>query len=59
MISPLLGIKNASLEGGGSHFRVPCLSIPKCFNVNPSPEMRWGLTRYPDPVLILPKKLIA
>ena len=59
MLSPLPGIKNYSSGGGGSHFQLPYVSIPQCFNVIPSPETRRGLTQHLAPVLIPPKKLLA
>ena len=59
MLFPLPGIKNASSGDGGSHFQIPCVSTPQCFNVTTYPETRWGLTHHLSPVPILSKKLLA
>ena len=50
--------KSASLGGGGSHFWIPFVSTPPCFNVKPSLETRWSLAHHLPPVPILPKKLL-
>ena len=59
ILSPLPGIKNASSGGGGSHFRLPYVSTPQCFNVQYSPEIRWWLTQHLALVLILSNKLLT
>ena len=59
ILSPLPGIKNASLEGGGSHLWPLSVSTPQCFNVKTSPKIMRGLTQHLSPLLILLKQLLT
>ena len=59
ILSSLPGIKKLPREAGMSHFRLPCVSTPQCFNVKIFPEMRGGLIQHLSPVLIPPKQLLS